>query len=132
MVVAGLYMKKFLLICFLFSFYELALNYGTGFATLDRGIKLLARFIGLKIFKFSADTSYGVYLIHVPLLILVIRLLTLETPFTGFSPAWRFLACLAVVFPLAYALAFLAHRYIESPGIDWGRNIIKRMGRKRS
>ena len=36
LLVAGIYQKKFLLICFLFAFYELALTYGTGIPLLDK------------------------------------------------------------------------------------------------
>ncbi len=127
LLVAGIYMKKFLLICFLFAFYELALNYGTGLPPLDRMVNRASRVVGHRIFKFMADASYGVYLIHMPLLVLVIWLLTQLSSFAGLSPVMRFICGLLVIIPLVYTLAFLAFKYIESPGIAWGRQIIKRM-----
>jgi peptidoglycan/LPS O-acetylase OafA/YrhL len=127
LLVAGIYMKKFLLICFLFAFYELALAYGTGLPPLDRTVKSASRVVGHRIFKFMADASYGVYLIHLPLLTVVIWLLTHLRSFVELSPVMRFISGLLVMIPLVYTLAFLAFKFIESPGIAWGRKIIKRM-----
>jgi peptidoglycan/LPS O-acetylase OafA/YrhL len=76
---------------------------------------------------FAAEASYGVYLIHVPILIVLIRLLTSAGPFAEASTLHRFLVCLGVVIPTVYLLAFLAHKYIEMPGIGWGRRIVKRV-----
>ena len=127
LVVAGIYMKKFLLICFAFSFYELATTCGTGLPGLDQTVRRSGRWLGSRVFKFAAEASYGVYLIHAPVLFLVLRLLIRVCPFVGLSPVWRFLVCLAVMLPLVYALAFLAFKYIETPGINWGRKMVKRI-----
>ena len=125
--VAGMYMKKFLLVCFLLSAYEFAVNYGTGLATLDHAVKCSSRLIGHRIFKFAADTSYGVYLIHIPLLILTIHLLIQTSSFAQQSFVSRYILCEAVVLPIAYGLAFLAYKYVESPGINLGRKIVKHL-----
>jgi len=127
LLVAGIYQKKFLLICFLFAFYEQALTCGTGIPLLDKTVKTASRVVEHRVFKFMADASYGVYLIHMPLLVVVIWLLTHLTSFAELSPAMRFLFGLLAIIPVAYALAYLAFKYIESPGIAWGRKIIKRM-----
>ena len=125
--VAGICTKKFLLICFLFAFYELALTCGTGIPPLDKTVKSVSRVVEHRVFKFMADASYGVYLIHIPLLVLVIWLLIHLTSFAELSPIMRFLTCFALVIPFVYALAFLAFKYVESPGIAFGRKIVKRM-----
>jgi peptidoglycan/LPS O-acetylase OafA/YrhL len=125
--VAGIYMKKFLLICFLFTFYELALVGGTGIVVLDQSVKRVSNLVEHRIFKFMADASYGVYLIHMPLLVLVIWLLTHLSSFAQLSPVIRFICCLLVIIPIVYLLAFLAFKYIESPGIALGRKLIKRI-----
>lgn len=127
LVLAGFYMQKFLLACFLFAFYELAITCGTGLPGLDKTMKRVSQLIRHRFFKFTADASYGVYLIHIPLLVLVLRVLTMVCPFADFSPAKRFLLCLAVIIPVVYALAFLTHKYIETPGINLGRKIVKQI-----
>ena len=127
LLVAGIYTKKFLLICFLLVFYELALTCGTGIPLLDKTVKAASRVVELRVFKFMADASYGVYLIHLPLLVLAIWLLTHVSSFAELSPVIRFISCFVLITPLVYALASLTFKYIESPGIAWGRKIIKRM-----
>jgi peptidoglycan/LPS O-acetylase OafA/YrhL len=74
--------------------------------------------------KFLADTSYGVYLIHIPLLILLVWLLTKYTGFESYSPVVRLAVMTAVITPVVYFLGYLAFRFVESPGIDWGRRVI--------
>ena len=66
-------------------------------------------------------------MIHLPLLVLVIWLLTHLTSFAELSLVMRFLFGLLAIIPVAYGLAFLTFKYIESPGIAWGRKIIKKM-----
>lgn len=127
LLVAGIYMKKFLLICFLFAFYELALANGTGLPLLDQNIRNVSRLVGHRLFKFMADTSYGVYLIHMPMLVVVIWLLTHFTSFASLPPILRFSFGLLAIIPLVYVLAFLTFKFIETPGIAWGRKIIKRI-----
>jgi peptidoglycan/LPS O-acetylase OafA/YrhL len=127
LVVAGIYMKKFLLICFLFTFYEVTLACGTGIPPLDQTVKNARRVVEHRIFKFMADASYGVYLIHMPLLVVMIWLLTHFSSFAGLSTGLRFLVGLLVIIPVVYALAYLAFKYIESPGIAYGRKLIKRL-----
>jgi peptidoglycan/LPS O-acetylase OafA/YrhL len=127
LVIAGFYMQKFLLACFLFAFYELAITCGTGLPGIDKTMNQVRRLIGHKVFKFAADTSYGVYLIHIPLLVLVLRLMPAVCPFAELSAFKRFLLCLTLILPLVYALAFLAHKYIETPGISLGRKLVKRI-----
>ena len=129
LVVAGLYMKKFLVICTVFAFYELALAGGTGMPAVERLVKKLTWLPESRFCKFAADASYGVYLIHIPLLIVLLRCLCQWFPFDQWSEARRFLTSLAVAIPLAYALAWLAFKYIETPGIAWGRNLVKRIGK---
>ena len=80
-----------------------------------------------RLFKFMADASYGVYLIHLPLLAVVISALTRFHFFIALPPTVRFLFCLAVMTPLVYGLAFLAFKFVEIPGINLGRKIVKRI-----
>jgi peptidoglycan/LPS O-acetylase OafA/YrhL len=128
LLVAGIYMKKFLLISFLFCVYETVLNFGTGLPGLDARVMKLKTIMEHRLTKFMADTSYGVYLIHLPLLAVVVWLLG----HTGFVewPAWcRLICCFTTMLLVVYPLAFIAFKWIESPGISWGRNILRRIGK---
>jgi peptidoglycan/LPS O-acetylase OafA/YrhL len=129
LLVAGIYMKKFLLISFLFCLYETVLNFGTGMAMMDAQIMKLKTIMDHRLFKFMADTSYGVYLIHIPVLSVVIWLLSHAGSFAEW-PAWfRLMGCLATMLLVVYSLAFIAFKWIESPGISLGRNILRRIGK---
>jgi peptidoglycan/LPS O-acetylase OafA/YrhL len=129
LVVAGLHMKKLLLVGFAFTFFEISLRHGTGWDRCDQLLKRINGLLGGRFTKFLADTSYGVYLIHIPLLILLVWLLTKYTGFESYSPVMRLAVMTAVISPLVYLLGYLAFRFVESPGIDWGRRVIG--GRKR-
>lgn len=130
--VSGIYLKKFLLVCCLFAGYELVCRGGTGLPGVDVVVRAVSQWGERRIVKFGADVSYGVYLIHAPLLAVVVHFLLLTCPFAGMAPAERYVLCLAVAGPIVYVLAYLAHRYIESPGIDWGRAVVKRIGRNKA
>ena len=127
LLVAGLYMKKFLLITFIFAGYELAFAGGTGLALIENCGKRIESLLQHRLCGFAADTSYGVYLIHAPVLILMVHLLTTLTPFAAWPGIQRFLICLVLIIPLAYSLAFLTFKYVETPGIALGRKLIKRI-----
>jgi peptidoglycan/LPS O-acetylase OafA/YrhL len=128
LLVAGLYMKKFLLICFGFAFYELAAAGGTGLPALDQSVKRLGGLMDNRLCQFAADASYGVYCIHIPLLIVLVQLLCVFFPFAQVAPLRRFLILLPLVIPIVYAIAFVTFKYIETPGIALGRKLVKRIG----
>lgn len=129
LLVAGIYMKKFLLISFLFCLYEVVLNFGTGMPGLDARVMKLKMIMEHRLTKFMADTSYGVYLIHIPLMSVVVWLMAHAGSFPEW-PGWlRLICCFATMVLVVYPVAFLAFKWIESPGISWGRNILRRIGK---
>ncbi len=71
--------------------------------------------------RLEHDISYGVYLVHAP----VIQLALLAGVY---RPDW--LGLLAVV-AVVIALALVAERLVENPGIAWGRTLARRYGRPR-
>jgi peptidoglycan/LPS O-acetylase OafA/YrhL len=74
--------------------------------------------------RWIGDLSYGVYLIHLIVMLPVCGLLA--TTFPGSSDFTRFLMALALTIPITYSLAWLAYRFIEQPGIGWGRALASR------
>lgn len=124
LVVAGFHMKKLLLVSFVFTSFEVSLRRGSGWDRGDRLLNRIDQILAGRLTKFLADTSYGVYLIHIPLLILLVWLLTKYTNFEFYSPVLRLVVMAAIVTPLVYFLGYLAFRFVESPGIEWGRRVI--------
>ena len=57
------------------------------------------------------EASYGIYMIHIPILLVVIRLHLLPPPRWGL----RFLAEVALVVPASLLFGWLAFRYLETP-----------------
>jgi peptidoglycan/LPS O-acetylase OafA/YrhL len=74
--------------------------------------------------RFIGDVSYGVYLIHLLVLMPVCGWLAVADP--AMAPLPRFWAALALAVPVTYALAFGAYRLVEMPGISWGRQLAAR------
>ncbi|MFV3129069.1 acyltransferase family protein [Niveispirillum sp. KHB5.9] len=70
--------------------------------------------------RMEADVSYGVYLLHAPMIQLFLLFGIYEPGLEG----------VAITVVLVLALAFLAERFVEAPGIAMGRKLIKRLGRR--
>jgi peptidoglycan/LPS O-acetylase OafA/YrhL len=74
--------------------------------------------------RWIGDVSYGVYLIH--LLVMLPVCGWLATAYPTLAPFPRFWAALVLTLLLTYALAYAAYRLIELPGISWGRQVAGR------
>jgi peptidoglycan/LPS O-acetylase OafA/YrhL len=82
--------------------------------------------LSCKVSRFLGDTSYGLYLIHLLVLVPVSGLLTNYAEYVGSTSLVRFLLCFVIVTPLSIGLAWLGHRFVEQPGIEVGKNIASR------
>lgn len=68
------------------------------------------------------ELSYGIYLLHGLLLFLAFRLLRPAAGAAELSPAAFWATVLGIV-PVLVALSVVAHRWVEQPGIRWGREV---------
>jgi peptidoglycan/LPS O-acetylase OafA/YrhL len=76
--------------------------------------------------RFFGDVSYGVYLIHLLVMLPVCAWLARSQP--DLAPEPRFAAALALTLVITYGLAYLAYRLIETPGIALGRRVAGGVG----
>ena len=90
---------------------------------LGRSMSLLSA----RCLRFLGDTSYAVYLIHLPLVILVVDILVRYPGFTSLGSINRIVITFALVAPIAYPLAWGLHASIEKTGISCGRHIVRRL-----
>ena len=78
--------------------------------------------------RWIGDVSYGVYLIHLLVMLPVCGWLAMSFP--DMAPFPRFLSSLLLTCMLTYGLAWLCYRFIEEPGIALGRRIAARFQKK--
>ena len=71
--------------------------------------------------RWIGDVSYGVYLIHLLVMLPVCGWLAMSFP--DMAPLPRFLSALLLTGLLTYGLAWLCYRFIEEPGIALGRRV---------
>lgn len=91
-------------------------------AGLHRIVPKISLLFGSRPATFLGDTSYGVYLLHLLVMLPVMQVALL------FRPASRpilFLLTVTIVLPVVYLAAWGLHLWIERPGIQWGRHVLK-------
>lgn len=82
----------------------------------------LSSLLGGRIATFLGDSSYGVYLLHLLVMLPVMQgVITLLHPT---SHAMFFAATVIITLPLVYAIGWLLHLTVERPGIQLGRRIL--------
>jgi peptidoglycan/LPS O-acetylase OafA/YrhL len=79
-----------------------------------------------RFYKPLGDISYGIYLIHMLVLLPVSHLLMMDERLKSQVPSLRFLAVFLVSAIIVIPLAHLAHIAIEKPGIKIGHAIARR------
>lgn len=93
-------------------------------AVLLRAVDAVRTVFSSALCRFLGDTSYGLYLIHLLVLIPVAGALVRVPLYLAAPSAVRFVICVVLVVPTSLVLAWLAHRAIERPGIRLGRHLI--------
>jgi peptidoglycan/LPS O-acetylase OafA/YrhL len=123
---SSIYLKGAIVVCVYFLFSRGPSITGQRVAQTVEESLLASRFA-----QFLADTSYSIYLIHAPTLILVTSFLAGQKWFVTLSPPVRFLLLLGVVITICYPVAFILFKMIEQPGISVGHRMVKTIGKFR-
>jgi peptidoglycan/LPS O-acetylase OafA/YrhL len=99
------------------------MNNGTlpGTQALQGVIGSIRKLLSSRLGKFLGDTSYGVYLLHLLLIIPIAGMLTRVPQYLDLSGPMRFALCLLLVAPPVYLLAWLLFRTVEMGGIQLGK-----------
>jgi peptidoglycan/LPS O-acetylase OafA/YrhL len=95
-----------------------------------RAVGMLDLVLSNPLSRWIGDLSYGVYLIHLLVMLPVCGRLATIAP--GLSALPRFWIALSVTILITYGLAYLAYRWIELPGIGWGRQVAGRLQASRA
>ena len=77
-----------------------------------------------RVARFMGDTSYGLYLLHLLLLIPLAGWLSTFPAFVAQHVAVRLAICASLIAPPAYLGAWLLYRCIELPGIAAGKRVL--------
>ncbi|HVJ40110.1 MAG TPA: acyltransferase [Dongiaceae bacterium] len=94
-------------------------------AGLHRIAPALSTLLGGRIATFLGDSSYGVYLLHLLVMLPVMQaIIMLQHPL---SAPVLFFGTVAVVVPVVYLVAWLLHIAVERPGVQLGRRLLGAM-----
>ena len=88
-------------------------------------VGILDRIFSNPLSRWIGDVSYGVYLIHLLVMLPVCGWLAVSFP--DLTPLPRLLSALTLTCVLTYGSAWLCYRFIEKPGIALGRKIASRV-----
>ncbi len=77
--------------------------------------------------KLAADCSYGIYLLHFPILLIAAAAL-LDSGWTSMPPVHRAAILGAICLPVTLLCAWAAHRWVEVPAIAFGKAFALRRG----
>jgi peptidoglycan/LPS O-acetylase OafA/YrhL len=82
----------------------------------------------IQIFKYLADASYSVYLVHLMILKATSGLLSAWQLYADTDPQIRWWLLLALAALISYAIAWPLYRWIEKPGILLGKWLVSKIG----
>ncbi len=92
-------------------------------------IKML-NWMGSPFGKFLGNSSYSIYLLHNLVLFPVLVFLHGTDWFSSLSNIAKMGFAAVIVFPIAYGISYLLFSFIEVPGINYGRKIVKKQQAK--
>jgi peptidoglycan/LPS O-acetylase OafA/YrhL len=86
----------------------------------------VGRLLSGRIAQRMGDTSYGLYLVHLLIMIPVVAALAGRPDFVQMHWAIRCFLVMLVVIPIAYGCAWGLFRFVETPGIAAGKKALSR------
>jgi len=89
--------------------------------------RLISSFINCRLTRFASDASYSVYLFHGFFISASGLLLSSHAKLQALLPYQRVLFMFLFVSISAYLTAYIVHRFIEQPGIRFGKQMIERL-----
>ena len=95
--------------------------YLPGVGLLHRALHPVRRVLASRVGHWAGETAYSLYLVHLLILLPVTATLMRFEGYTEMSSSLRFLCTGAVTLAISLTLATLIHRWIERPGIGWGK-----------
>jgi len=90
----------------------------------------LNRIFANRLTRFMADTSYSVYLIHGTFIALIGGYLFKQPQFVQLAAPIRVGLLTVSVILCSYLTALALYRWVEKPGIQFGRQMIKKIGKR--
>ena len=92
--------------------------------------KCLNCLLANRLTRFMADTSYSVYLIHGTFIAILGGVFYQQEPFLHLTPPVRVAILTGAVLVCSYLAGYLLFRFVERPGIQFGRNLVRKMSSK--
>lgn len=80
-----------------------------------------------RVSRMLGDTSYGIYLVHLLVLIPVAGYFAKQAYYLQLPHAARFAICAGITFGVSLAIAWVGHKLVEQPGIKLGKKVASRM-----
>lgn len=102
---------------------EASLGFGV-----EQFLRAASTILGNRFAQFLADVSYGVYLLHMLIMIPVLAWLCRIPAFLVLYRPLRFLVLTVLAGPVTYTLAWILFRLVELPGIRVGKALLAAKG----
>lgn len=96
------------------------LQWAAGYAA---PLRILESVLRLRPLRFCGDVSFGVYLVHILLLLPLVAVLNSSATFRALSGNLKFVGVSIIATPLVIFVAWQLHVWIEKPMIDFGRRL---------
>lgn len=127
LIFAGWHNKYLLLPVAVFVVWEIIIRCPRRPKWLERPVRIGVAVLESKPIQFIADCSYGVYLWHILVQLVVLRLCVNFGMFDGRTHLERFALLVLMALPLVYLVSWVSYCWIERPAIQLGKAVLKKI-----